>query len=179
MALPGNSRKVILFIATSLDGFIARKNGGIDWLYTDGDYGYEKFYASIDTTLTGGKTYRQALTFGGFPYPGKTNYVFTRTKPQGDRNPVTFISSDIVQFVRSLKHENGKHIWLVGGGEINTILLNAGLIDEMVISIHPVILGDGVPLFRGMPRTTWFRLSDQRVFEGGLLQVTYEKNRNQ
>ena len=70
-------RKVVLFIATSLDGFIARKDGSIDWLFSDQDYGYTDFYASIDTTLTGHATYKQTKTFGEFAFPGKTNYIFS------------------------------------------------------------------------------------------------------
>lgn len=166
-------RKVILFIATSLDGFIARKDGSIDWLFSDQDYGYSSFIKSIDTTLTGHSTYKQVLTFGEFPYKGTTNYIFSRTSQPPDGNPVTFISSDIAQFVRDLKQQKGKHIWLVGGGQINTVMLNAGLIDEMVVSIHPVILGEGLPVFAGQPNETKFRLARQKSFESGLIQTTY------
>jgi dihydrofolate reductase len=108
-------RQVKLFIATSPDGFIADKNGGIDWLFTDQDYGYADFYASIDTTLTGYKTYEDILGFGEFPYPGKTNYVFSRHPRQADNNPVRFISGEIAAFVQQLKQETGRDIWLVGG----------------------------------------------------------------
>ena len=166
-------RKVILFIATSLDGFIARKDGTIDWLFTDDDYGYKEFYGSIDTTLTGGVTYRGTRTFGEFPYPGKTSFVFSRKPPVNDRNPVNFISSDVAEFVRRLKLKTGKDIWLVGGGQINTILLNAKLIDKMVISVHPVILGEGIALFGERPRESFFELTDHKAYTSGLMQLTY------
>ena len=167
-------RKVILFIATSLDGYIARKDGAIDWLFTDGDYGYQEFYQSIDTTLTGNATYQQTLTFAEFPYPGKTNYVFTRNPNQASNDQVTFVSSDISDFVHQLKQQNGKDIWLVGGGQINTILLNAGLIDEMIVSIHPIILGDGIALFVGQPREKKMTLVAVKSFDSGLIQLHYQ-----
>lgn len=168
-------RKVILFIATSLDGFIARKDDSINWLFSDQDYGYKAFYDSIDTTLTGHATYKQTKTFGEFAFPGKTNYIFSRSPQPPDSHPVTFISSDIVEFVRNLKNQNGKNIWLVGGGQINTVMLNAGLIDEMIVSIHPIILGEGLPLFAGKPKETKFKVTAQKTFESGLVQITYCK----
>ena len=168
-------RKVVLFIATSLDGFIARKDGSINWLFSDQDYGYTDFYASIDTTLTGHATYKQTKTFGEFAFPGKTNYIFSRSPQTPEKDPVTFVSSDIVQFVRDLKQQKGKHIWLVGGGQINTVMLNAGLIDEMIVSIHPIILGEGLPLFAGQPKETTFKVTAQKTFESGLVQITYCK----
>jgi dihydrofolate reductase len=167
-------RKVKLFIATSLDGFIADKNGGIDWLFTDQDYGYADFYASIDTTLTGYKTYEDILGFGEFPYPGKTNYVFSRRHQQTDGNPVTFIADDIAGFVQQLKQEPGRDIWLVGGGQINEELLKAGLIDELIVSIHPTILGEGRPLFAGRNRRQDFKLTGSKTFETGLVQLSYQ-----
>jgi dihydrofolate reductase len=167
-------RKVKLFIATSLDGFIADKNGGIDWLFTDQDYGYADFYASVDTTLTGYKTYEDILGFGEFPYPGKTNYIFSRHHQKADDNPVTFISGDIAAFVQELKQQPGQHIWLVGGGQINEVLLQARLIDELIISIHPTILGEGRPLFAGHTERRDCKLKDSQAFETGLVQLTYQ-----
>jgi dihydrofolate reductase len=167
-------RKVKLFIATSLDGFIADKNGGIDWLFTDQDYGYADFYASIDTTLTGYKTYEDLLGFGEFPYPGKTNYVFSRHHQKADDNPVTFISDDIAAFVQHLKQQPGQDIWLVGGGQINEVLLQAGLIEELIVSIHPTILGEGRPLFAGRTQRQDLQLMGSKTFETGLVQLIYQ-----
>jgi len=167
-------RKIILFIATSLDGYIARENGDIDWLFTDGDYGYKEFYDSIDITLTGNATYKQTLTFGEFPFPGKTNYIFSRhiTKSKDDR--VTFISGDIATFGRKLKQQTGKNIWLVGGGEINEIFHRAELIDELIISIHPIILGKGIPLFKGAANSSALTLISHNVYPSGLVQAHYK-----
>ncbi|HEY4789192.1 MAG TPA: dihydrofolate reductase family protein [Bacteroidales bacterium] len=166
-------REIVLFSASSLDGYIARKNGDIDWLFTDGDYGYLDFYNSIDTTLTGHNTYKQVLTFGEFPYPGKTNYIFGKPDNPHDKNPVIFVSDDMITFVRQLKHERGKKIWLVGGGQLNTTLWNAGLIDEIILSVHPVILGEGIPLLSGNPVERKLKLIRTKSFESGLVQITY------
>ena len=169
-------RKVILYIATSLDGYIAQINGDIDWLFTDfneSDYGYTEFYNSIDTTLIGNSTSRQILTFGEFPYTEKKNFVFTRNKTVKPHPGVSFILSDIGEFVRKLKSEYGKNIWLVGGGQINTVLLKAKLIDELIISIHPVLLGNGIPLFEKHEGEFDFTLIKNTPYSNGLVQMVY------
>lgn len=173
-------RKVILFIATSLDGYVARRDGSIDWLYTEGDFGYQEFLASIDTTLMGGVTYREVLGFGEFPYKDGSikNYVFTRRPESMPGEYVEFVSSDIPEFVRALKQQPGKNIWLMGGGQINTVLLNAGLVDEMRIFLHPVILGDGIPVFAPPVRESWFTVEDAHVHERGLTELRLRANSN-
>lgn len=169
-------RDVVLFIASSLDGFIARKDGRVDWLFHDEDYGYSDFYDSIDTTLMGKKTYREILGFGEFPYPEKTNYVFVRKDNLPKHPQVEFAHGDIPSFVRNLKKQEGKDIWLVGGGQINTILLTSGYIDRMIVSVHPVILGQGVPLFgAATPAERWFSLEEVKSYSSGLVQLTYKK----
>ena len=143
-------RKVKLFIASSLDCYIAREDGGIDWLFTDADYGYTKFYDSIDTIIVGKKSYDQSLTLDEYPYKGKKVYVFTRKKVRKKNNnneqDVEYIDTNIQDFVTTLTQSIGKDIWLLGGGEIVSILLNADLVDEIILSIHPIILGTGIPL---------------------------------
>jgi dihydrofolate reductase len=168
-------RKLKLFIACSLDGFIARPDGDVDWLFTDGDYGYQEFYDSIDTTLMGNKTYRQVASFGEFPYPGKNNYVFTRQMNLSPTEHVAFITEDIVTFTRKLKLGEGKDIWLIGGGAVINILYQAGLIDQYILAIHPIILGKGIPLFPGPIGEQKLVLQDCRNYPGGLVQVFYEK----
>jgi dihydrofolate reductase len=170
-------RRIVLFIATSLDGFIAGKDGNVDWLFTDGDFGYSEFYKSIDTTLMGHNTYKFIMQFGTFPYADKKNYVFTRKEKSPDKNPVTFITGDVGEFVRKLKEEKGKNIWLVGGGQINSILLNENLIDQMIISVHPKVLGQGIPLFKDQSLSNLqFQLERHKVFKKGLVQLTYSTN---
>ena len=168
-------RKIVLFVATSIDGFIAGKNGNTDWLFTEGDFGYQAFYSSIDTTIMGYNTYYFIRHFAEFPYPDKKNYVFSRKKRIPDENPVEFVFGDVVDFTRSLKESKGKNIWLVGGGQINSLLLNANLIDQMIISIHPTALGEGIKLFKDESLKNFnFTLVKHEVFERGLVQLTYE-----
>lgn len=166
--------KVILFIATSLDGFIAGKDGNTDWLFTDGDFGYSDFYDSIGTTLMGHNTYKFLLQLDYFPYNDKKNFVFTHIERKPDHNPVTFITGDVEDFAKDLKTKENENIWLVGGGQINSILLNAELIDEIIISIHPVVLGQGIPLFKDKSLNNLpFKLINNKVYDGGLVQLTY------
>ncbi len=171
-------RKVVLFIATSLDGFIAGEDGNTDWIYTDGDFGYKEFYNSIDTTVMGYNTYYYISQFPEFPYPDKKNFIFSRKKRIADDNPTEFVFGDVINFISELKKQEGKNIWLVGGGQINSLLHNANLIDQMIISIHPVALGRGIKLFRDISlHRLHFQLINHRVYDRGLVQLTYEKQK--
>ena len=166
-------RKVILFIASSLDGYIARTSGSVDWLFTDQDYGYTDFFATIDTVLMGRRTYEQVLSFGDYPYKGTQGFVFSKTHSEERDENVTFISSDLTSFIEKLKGGTGKHIWLVGGTEIIQSCISHDLIDEFVISVHPIILGDGIPLFRAPLPMRKLKLKNCRTFDTGLVQLTY------
>lgn len=172
-------RNIILYTALSLDNYIALPNGGIDWLFNDQDYGYTQFYTQIDTLLMGNNTYKTVLGFGNFPHNDRRCIVFSQLpKPHTDTEPsVTFINQNIVDFVQQLKAQQGKDIWLVGGAQINTLLLNAGLIDKMVLSIHPVLLGNGIPLFYKPYTTTNWTLTNCQTFGSGLVQLTYALNK--
>lgn len=175
-------RKVILNSALSLDSFIARPDGNVDWLHdpayeTPGeDYGLGDFYKSVDTTLMGNSTYKAILGFDvPFPYPDKTNYVFTRSPDHPDTEHVRFVSGDVVGFVNRLKEDEGRDIWLVGGGRLNATLLESGLIDGLHLTIVPVILGQGIPLFAGRNAERKFRLISSHAFDSGLVQLILEK----
>lgn len=176
-------RKLILYIAQSIDGFIAKTDGNLDWLTEDekpdGDlnkYGYLDLLESVDTTLMGYNTYKEILNFDiPFPYPDKKNYVFSRSHVKNDNNPVEFVASNVAEFVRDLKNLSGKDIWLIGGGEINKLLLNANLIDEMIISVKPVVLGNGVPLFAQGSDQKKFRFRSSKMFDDGLVQLVMQK----
>ncbi len=169
-------RKVVLFIATSLDGYIARSTGAVDWLFTDQDYSYTPFFSNVSTVLMGRKTYEQILTFEHYPYQGVEGFVFSRSRAhQRDQN-VTFIAPDLPTFIAHLQKEvTGKDLWLVGGADLIQAFLIYNLIDEFVISIHPIILGEGIPLFKApLPRQN-LTLKRTQSFETGLLQVTYSR----
>ena len=171
-------RKVKLFIASSLDGYIARKDGSIDWLYTDDDYGFAQFYDLVDTILMGRRTYNKALELapGGYPHKDKKSYVFTQTasgrKREKDQN-VYFIT-DVIEFAKELVQSPGKDIWLVGGADIISIFLNAGLLDESILSIHPIILGNGIPLFKNLQGQTNLKLIKSIPYENGLMRLYYK-----
>jgi len=179
-------RQVILYIAASLDNFIARTDGNVDWLSSpeflipDEDYGYGNFYPTIDTTLMGNSTYRFIMDQDvPFPYPDKTNYVFSRSAKNRDTEFVRFISQDPVNFVRQLKQETGKDIWLVGGGQINTILLNNDLIDKIILTIIPMTLGEGIPLFHGKYKEVKFKLEASKSYQSGIVQMNFQKRDDQ
>ena len=171
-------RKLTLYTAASLDGYIAGPNGEIDWLddpvAPEGEgYGYNAFLGSIDTTLQGTTTYELAAGFTDDPYPGKTNYVFTRKSPlPEDTEHWQFLTGDIAGLVHDLKEQPGEGIWLVGGGQINTIMLNAGLIDEIIVTYFPLVLGEGIPLFAPGANKTGFRTLSSESYDNGLVQWT-------
>lgn len=170
-------RKVILFISTSVDGFIAKKDRGVDWLCTDEDYGFQKFQQTIDTTLMGNTTYKQVVNFGCNSIFSEKNFVFSREKHK-DTNEVEFITEDIPKFVLSLKQKHGKDIWLIGGSEINTLLIRNNLIDEIVVNIHPVILGEGIPIFANSKKEKKLHLRSQHIYKNGLIQASYTVGKN-
>jgi len=169
-------RKVKLFVANSLDGHIARPDGGVDWLFTDGDYGMRAFFKSVDTALLGRKTYDWALAHGGAPdaFKGMTYYVFSRSRRQRKAaGGVRFVSGDVRSFVESLRRAGGKDIWLMGGGELTESFLRERLIDELILTVHPVLLGAGLPLFRGVYPQTDLKLLKCKTYKTGLVQLSY------
>jgi len=172
------NRKVVLFIAISLDGYIARHNGEVNWLYTiegEGDNGYQVFYDTVDTVLMGRKTYDEALTLAEeFPYSDKTCYVFSRSEQQPNSH-VTFVQEDIVTFVKELKEQPGDSIWMVGGADALDGMIKNQLVDEFIITIAPVLLGEGIPLFKEQPLEQSLTLLQTTVF-GQFTQLHYKVN---
>lgn len=174
-------KKVKLFIAMSLDGFIARPDGDLDWLHelsdegsTDG--GYIDFYKTIGITLMGNKTYQEVLLYGEeFPYQKTVNYVFSRNPSVIDSEFIKFVSTDAIEFTRKLKEEAGGDIWLIGGGELITQFLNHNLIDEISLFIAPVILGEGISLFGHVNQESYWHASDTKLLNSGLVKIVYKK----
>jgi len=145
-------RKVVLFIATSLDGYIATKNDSLEWLFKtegEGDNGYSEFLETIDTIILGRRTYDWIMTMepGGFPYQNQTCYVFSNTLKERMDN-VEFVSGDIASFLGKIKKASGKNIWIVGGGELLSHFIKEKLIDEYIITVAPIMIGKGIPLFK-------------------------------
>ncbi len=174
-------RKIILYIAASLDGHIARKEGEVDWLdkysETGEDYGYADFYRSIDTTLMGNRTYRQVVGFGEFPSGDKKNYVFTRAADLPAAEYVEYVHHDIITFTKNLRNQSGSDIWLVGGSQIIELLLNHDVIDELILSIMPETLGSGIPLFSANAKPADLRFQGEKIFTSGVVQLTYTFDR--
>ncbi len=147
-------RKIILYIASSLDGCIARKNGDIDWLPESDTSGYDKFYETIDTIVMGKTTYNQVLMFGEYPYKDKKSYVFTRSNNDSAKDGnVEFVSS-VDKFVKDIFPNLRENIWLVGGGQTISSFVNHGIIDEIILSIIPKVLGNGISLFHNIQKET-------------------------
>jgi len=142
-------RKIKLFIACSLDGYIAKEDGSVNWLPENTDSGYDQFYSSIDTVLMGQKTYEQILTFGKYPYKDKISYVFSRNPNQKKDENVEF-TSEVEEFTKKLVSSLGKDIWLVGGSEIASTFVNLKFVDELILSVIPVVLSKGIPLFKNI-----------------------------
>ena len=163
--------KIILYIASSLDGYIARENGDVDWLPINTDSGYDNFYKSIDTVIMGKKTYDQILTFGDYPYKGKKSYVFTRNDSLTKDENVEFVSN-VEEFSRNLVSSKG-NIWLVGGSELFSAFLEHKLVDEIILSIIPTVLGKGIPLFQNINQETNLKLIKTTDYSG-LAELTYK-----
>lgn len=174
-----NRRKVIVHIAASADGYIARPDGGIEWLTSrpapKGFYGMDAFMKSIDTKLLGRKTYEASLRMGAtFDSKKGRTVVFSRhAPPAGAPSGVEFVNGPIGPFVSGLRDRPGKDIWLMGGGEIIASFLDENAIDEFVLSVVPVFIGDGIPLIARRHRHALLDLHSVERFENGLVQLRY------
>jgi dihydrofolate reductase len=177
-------RKIIVYIATSADGYIARPDGDIEWLNrmpSTNDYGMRTFYRTIDTILWGRKTYDWALSYdkqhgnkGGIFDTKLANYVFS-TKPPKQKSPdVEFISQPVKEFAQHLRATPGKHIWMMGGGELIASFLDAGEIDEFDIHVMPILIGEGIPLIAPRHRDVRLHLRSVNKFSDGVIRIRYQ-----
>ena len=175
-------RKIIVYIATSADGFIARSDGSVDWLdrpSPKGNYGMNAFYKSIDTILWGRKTYDMALDFqkkgvadSAFDTKVK-NYVFTRGRPQSPPAGVEFAKEPIKAFATRLRKKPGKDIWMMGGASIIGSFLDEGEIEEFMIHMIPTFIGEGIPLITPGRRTVSLNLISCTKFADGVVRLYY------
>jgi dihydrofolate reductase len=176
-------RKIIVCIATSADGFIARPDGSVDWLdgpSPKGDYGMGAFYKSIDTILWGRKTCDMALAFQKKGVSGSAfdtsvkNYVFTRGPLPSSAPPgVEFVSASIKSFATRLRNRKGKDIWMMGGAGIIASFLDEGEIDEFMIGVIPTFIGEGIPLIAPSRRTVPLKLISSTKFTDGVVRLHY------
>lgn len=173
-------RKVIFGGAISLDNFIAREDGAVDWLVWSKEVNQimKDMWKSIDTMVMGRKTYEVAQRMGGGgDQAGVKTYVFSRTIKKPNSRNLTFIDDDAAAFVRQLKEEaEGKDICVMGGGVLAKSLFEADLIDEIGFNIQPVLLGSGIPLFYEMSRQIDLELKECRQLSKGCVYVTYNVN---
>jgi dihydrofolate reductase len=171
-------RKVIVHIGTSADGYIARPDGDLEWLTSRpaprGFYGMNAFMKSIDTKVLGRKTYEMTLKMGAKFDARDPHIVFSRRPPPREvPSGVQFVNDAIAPFVRRLREQPGKDIWLMGGGEIIASFLDEHAIDEFVISMVPVFIGEGIPLIARRYRQTGLELISSERFEDGVVQLHY------
>lgn len=172
-------RTVTYGAACSLDGYITAADGAIDWLHfsKDAQAAMGAYWKTVDTILMGRRTWEFAAAQGeggGMDsVRGMTSYVFSRTLESIDRPGVRLVSSDAGAFVRELKAQPGRGICVLGGGELGTALLAAGVVDEVGLNIHPVLLGSGTPLFRDPGHRVALELRENRTIDGGCVLATY------
>lgn len=173
------SREVILYIAASLDGFVADKNNTVDFLHEpdyefDGeDHGFHKMYNGCDTLFMGNNTMKAVLGFDvPFPYEGKTVYVVTRNPDDYEHEKVTYISN-WQEKIDELRATDGPNIWLIGGGQLNASFLAANEIDRVIITVIPCVLGEGSQLFPGYDGLKKFNLIRTESYKNGMVQLEY------
>lgn len=176
-----SERKVVCYIATSLDGYIADVDETLDWLLSvemDGDGGYGAFFETVDTIVLGRRTYEWVMDYekGNYPYVDQQSYVVT-SRPETGTGQLTFTSEDPASLVKRLKQQHGKTIWPVGGSLLLEGLLDADLLDEFIISVAPVTLGDGIPLFQKAQRRLDFTL-ESVTKHGQMAQMHYKRRRD-
>ncbi len=177
-------RKVIIYIAMSLDGYVADKNGGVSWLGGDNsdneNFGsYPEFIETIDTVILGYTTYNQIVTELSpevWPYEGKTSYILT-SKSLENKEEIIFTNESLLELLKKLKEEEGKYIWICGGASIVNQVIEENIFDEICISMIPTILGEGVSLFKERLKETKLELISTKTYNG-IVDLKYKKREN-
>jgi len=179
--------QVTIHMVASLDGFIARKDGRVDWLETSDEFvggatmdpGFvEEFLKTIDCYVMGSRTYETALRFEaqglGWPYGDKPTFVLTSRELPRSRDTVEFHSGDLAQFVQGRLRPTFRTIWFVGGGVLSGECLRLGLADEVRYSILPILIGDGIPFFEKLDRDIALHLAEVKAYKSGVVELRYE-----
>lgn len=173
----GPERKVIGGLGISLDGYIARLDGSVDFLFMPKDYSMGPFLKTVDTLVLGRKTYDDALKMGGSFNSATKNYVFSKSQPPGERNNLIFTSDSPGAVIAEIRRKPGKNIWLMGGGVLIRDFLKEDLVDELYLGVVPTLIGEGIPLFpRGFPQRE-FDLIESKSYSQGLISLLYARNR--
>jgi len=179
--------RVTIHMAASLDGFIARKDGNVDWLETSDEFAagdtmdpgfVEAFLKTIDCYVMGSRTYETALRFeaqgSGWSYGDKPTFVLTSRKLPRTRATVEFHSGDLAQFVNGRLRPRFRNIWFVGGGAVAADCLSLGLADEVRYSILPVLIGDGIRFFEKLDRDVALHLAEVKAYKSGMVALCYQ-----
>jgi dihydrofolate reductase len=174
-------------MVASLDGFIARKDGSVDWMETSDEFAggdtmdpgsVEAFLKTIDCYVMGSRTYETALSFEakglGWAYGGKPTFVLTRRELPRIRDTVEFYSGDLAQFVNGRLRPTFRSIWFVGGGVVSGECLRLGLADEVRYSILPILIGDGIPFFENLDRDVALHLVEVKTYKSGMVALRYQ-----
>ncbi len=163
----------MLFAASSLDGFIARPDGAIDWLFQDGDYGFSEFMETVDSVVLGRKTYEVAQALGDDSLTAGEHWIVSRTPEKHAGGKARFGNLDQVgDWLRSSESE--KAVWLIGGGELTAAFLDRGWLNEIVLAIHPRLLGMGIGISPNLLNDAVLTYRKHKVFDNGLIQVWYD-----
>lgn len=173
-------RRIRYGVGMSLDSFIANAAGGTDWMAQEPSYDPGPFFQSIDTVLMGRRTFEIAASQGMRSWPGMRSYVFSRTLRPEDYPEVTIVADDAVSTVAALRAEEGKDIWLSGGGVLFRGLAEAGLVDTVEVGIYPILIGQGVPLLPSIPplaEPLRLELTHHQAYPGGMVVLHYAVSR--
>jgi dihydrofolate reductase len=186
-AMANTDSRVTVHMAASLDGFIARRDGSVDWLETSDEFeggetmdpGFvEAFLATIDCYVMGSRTYETALSFEarglGWAYGDKPTFVLTRRELPRIRDTVDFYSGDLAELVNGRLRPTFRSTWIVGGGAVAGECLRLGLADEVVYSILPILVGDGIPFFGKLDRDIALHLAEVKAYKSGMVELRYE-----
>ncbi len=168
--------KLVLYVAHSVDGYIARENGAVDWLnFGEGeDYGFHSFFDTVEVVLMGNTTYQQVLSFEGeFPYKGKDVYVFTNDMNKQNDEYVTFINNKLTKYIEKIKEKANGVCWLVGGGKIAAFFLENKLVDELRLFNIPILLGSGIRLFNDITTESKLQLDYSKEYQTGVVETVY------
>ena len=179
--------RVTIHMAASLDGFVARRDGSVDWLETSDEFAdgdtldpgvVEAFLKTIDCYVMGSRTYETAIRFEaqglGWSYGDKPTFILTSRKLPRVRDTIEFYSGDLAQFVNDHLRPRFRTIWFVGGGAVSAECLRLGLVDEVRYSILPILIGDGIPFFDKLDRDITLHLADIKAYRNGLVELSYE-----
>ena len=169
-------RRIRYQVAASLDGYIAGPKGEADWIIMDPDIDFRALFAQFDTLLVGRKTFEAmgGAKQKGSVMPGMQVVVFSRTLKRGDFPKLTIVGSKVKETVTALRKEEGKDIWLFGGGELFRSLLDAGLVDTVELAVIPVLLGGGVPMLPPPVKRTSLKLTGHKIYKTGIVMLEYE-----